>query len=436
MLLRVRSRSNGNDGCGVSSESLSVNPYNWPIGEHEGASAAIYARRSADDEKRGRSVGEQETAGRADCTAHRWSIKDVYCDDGYGASRFSGKQRNEWARLLEDLSAGQFDLLWIWETSRGDRELERWARLLNVCRSRGVLIHVYTHGRTYDVGNARDWRALAEDGVDNAYESEKISLRVRRSMAANDHYVARRVYQGQVYAGVWPPLVEEETFAAAQRVLTDPARHRTRPGKARWLLSWVAHCDVCGEPVEVRALPRRPGRVYGCRRGHAYIDREALDEVIIAMVCVRLVQPDVYATLSAQPDDAAVVQAREQVQTLKARLEEYYASAAAGRLSPTGLIKMEEQLLPMIAEAEQAAAALTLPSALRGFVPDSGVTDVADMRARWDALSLPAQKDVLRTLFERITIRRATIRGRGTAFDPDRVDAPWRTPDSSPAPTV
>ena len=73
----------------------------------------------------------------------------------------------------------------MWESSRGSRELEDWASFLNLCREHSVLIMVCTHGdRVYDVRNGRDWRTLAEDGVDSAYESEKISLRGRRAAAS------------------------------------------------------------------------------------------------------------------------------------------------------------------------------------------------------------------------------------------------------------
>ena len=51
-------------------------------------------------------------------------------------------------------------------------------------RSRGRE-HVTSHGRTYDLSNPRDWRSLAEDGVDSAYESEKSSQRIQRAMTAN-----------------------------------------------------------------------------------------------------------------------------------------------------------------------------------------------------------------------------------------------------------
>jgi hypothetical protein len=76
------------------------------------------------------------------------------------------------------------DVVVLWESSRGGRELEEWAAFLNACRRTGTGIYITTHGRLYDMANGRDWRSLAEDGVDSAYESEKTSVRIRRHVAA------------------------------------------------------------------------------------------------------------------------------------------------------------------------------------------------------------------------------------------------------------
>ena len=78
------------------------------------------------------------------------------------------------------LHAGLIDVIILWESSRGDRKLSEWSAFLDECRERGILIHVITHDRTYDLRIARDWRVLADDGVDSAYESEKISGRTKR----------------------------------------------------------------------------------------------------------------------------------------------------------------------------------------------------------------------------------------------------------------
>lgn len=144
----------------------------------------IYARRSAADEKAGRSVGEQETLGRADAERHQWTVAQVYTDDGRSASRFARKIRDEWGRLLADVEGGRLDVLWLWEVDRASRELEDWARFLNSCRRRKLLVHVHTHDRTYDPQVGRDWKTLAEDGVGAADASEKISVNVLRSLAA------------------------------------------------------------------------------------------------------------------------------------------------------------------------------------------------------------------------------------------------------------
>lgn len=54
-----------------------------------------------------------------------------------------------------------------------------------MCRRCGSLIHVTTHHRTYDMQRPCDWRTLADDGVDSAYEVEKTSHRIRRDIRAN-----------------------------------------------------------------------------------------------------------------------------------------------------------------------------------------------------------------------------------------------------------
>lgn len=77
------------------------------------------------------------------------------------------------------------DVLQLWESSRGSREQAEWATFLNLLRDCGVLLHVTSHHRLYDLSNPRDRRTLDEDGVDSAYESAKTSIRMTRHMAAN-----------------------------------------------------------------------------------------------------------------------------------------------------------------------------------------------------------------------------------------------------------
>ncbi|MEU4577452.1 recombinase family protein [Nonomuraea sp. NPDC023979] len=146
--------------------------------------AAIYDRVSDDRTRERRSVGQQNTANRAACSANGWVVAGVYEDNDLSASRFARGDRPDWERLLADLEPRRIDVLVMWEPSRGNRELEMWARLLNACRRRGTLIHITSHDHTYDVRKPRDWKALADEGVAAAYASEETSLRVLRDKAA------------------------------------------------------------------------------------------------------------------------------------------------------------------------------------------------------------------------------------------------------------
>jgi DNA invertase Pin-like site-specific DNA recombinase len=101
--------------------------------------------------------------------------------DGSSASRYATKGRDEWAELLRLVP--ELDVVVFWEPSRGDRTLSSWVAFLDLCRDHEVLVHATGHGTTYDPRKARDYRGLAEDGVDAAYESDKISMRTSRGMA-------------------------------------------------------------------------------------------------------------------------------------------------------------------------------------------------------------------------------------------------------------
>ena len=164
--------------------------------------AGVLGRVSHDKSGVERSVAEQQDGNRAECAANGWQVTGEY-EDAVSASRFATKAREDWPRLLADIEAGRLDVVVMWDPSRGSREPEDWFGFLRRCREHHVLIHVFTHHRTYDMANPRDWRTLADDGIDSAYESEKKSRDVKRALAANAaagrphapvRYGYRRVY--------------------------------------------------------------------------------------------------------------------------------------------------------------------------------------------------------------------------------------------------
>jgi site-specific DNA recombinase len=147
------------------------------VKEDGATQAVIYGRSSSAKQK---SIDDQQAENRAAAETHGWTVA-AELDDPSSASRYATKIRKNWATLLELLPAT--DVVILWEPSRGDRSLASWATFLDRCREHQVHIHAVAHGRTYDPRNARDYRSLAEDGVDSAFESDKISQRVLRGHA-------------------------------------------------------------------------------------------------------------------------------------------------------------------------------------------------------------------------------------------------------------
>lgn len=193
---------------------------------------AAYQRVSTKDQEAGR----QNEGNRATAARNGWQLAEY--EEALSASRFAGRaggaNRKEYRRLLADVRAGQIDVLILWESSRGDRQLTGWSTLLDAYREHGVLIHVTSEDYTYDVSKARDWKALAEAGIDSALESEKMSMRVtdgKRSRAA------KGVPQGSIAYGlrrIWDPAKpklnwlrdepDPETGPVAARIVREVAR--------------------------------------------------------------------------------------------------------------------------------------------------------------------------------------------------------------------
>ncbi|HEX6498704.1 MAG TPA: recombinase family protein [Micromonosporaceae bacterium] len=461
--------------------------------------AGIYARNSKD---KSRSVAEQEAENRRACQRHGWQVAVAY-SDGESASRFASRQRENWSRLLADLAAHRFDVLVLWEPSRGDRDPETWFPLLGRCRDGGVKLYITSHDRLYDPQNPRDWRSLAEDGIDSAYESEKMSMRLRRAHAAlaaagrpsghvpygylrryhpvtrtlveqepdpatapivrevitavgegvpisvlterlnqrgvpapgggrwdrkavrrlavNPVYFGKRRHRGVLHDAVWPALITDDVWYAAQRVLTDPARRTTRPGRARHLLTGIATCAVCASVLGAH------GGKYACQRfGCVTVKESAVDELIVDRIVDRLSQPDMREAFSlVAGSDAEVTAARAEVAELRARLDAAADQYAAGQISAATLARVEAQLTPRIDEAQRRAVRAATPPTLRVLLdPDVGI------RQAWDRLHMGARREVVRTLLTAIVVRPAARRGgNGARFDPGRVEVVWRTED-------
>lgn len=141
----------------------------------------LYGRQSAGKE---RSIREQLEDGQSRADVERWAIRNVYRDE-ISASRYAKKDRDEWPKLLAELKSADVDILWLWESSRGDRKASAWLAMLETCIESHVKIYIETARRLLDPSDDYDWEQLARMGVDSQSESNRFSYRVLRGLGRN-----------------------------------------------------------------------------------------------------------------------------------------------------------------------------------------------------------------------------------------------------------
>jgi DNA invertase Pin-like site-specific DNA recombinase len=488
--------------------------------------AGLYGRNSKGLDK---SIDDQLDEGREAAEERAWELVAEY-SDAVSASRFGTKVRKDWQRLLKDLDAGLLDVVITWEPSRADRDLETWVAFVAKCRARGVLVHITGEDDTLDARNPSHWRRLIEGGVDAAMESEKISKRVRRGVAAlavaggfhgdapygyervivgeratkhgpkpvkeqrphpehaqvvveiferiarNDPivaivrdlnergvlapagerwnrntvrniavkvaYIGQRSHKGEVHEGTWPGLVGADLFHAAGRVLADPARKKTQPGRMKYLLTYGVSTPCGGVVGFAGPLPGRQSTVgrYHCGTdGCVAIGQAEADEYLTRLVIKRVSRPDIRALFA--DDDEPTQRARDEAAALQAKLDEATESfyKLTGGISADRLAEIEAHLKPLIADAARRSVSTTAPRAMLDLM-DAGRFGEEMARPVWDALPVPARREVLKLIFADIHLgkpvtrltRWSTPEQRLTVAH-QRISVQFRTPAEPPS---
>jgi DNA invertase Pin-like site-specific DNA recombinase len=229
-------------------------------------------------------------------------------------------------------------------------------------------------------------------------------------------YIGKRRYNGgPLLDGNWPALVDEDVYWRAVAVLSDPARKTQadgrggiRPGRAKWLLSYVATCGKCGAPLAVTHRVRSAGRtaMYRCSssaRSCAYADVSWLDGVVVDAVIRHLADPERWKPEDDEQATAAQA-ARDEARAERARLASFEAAAVAGDLSAASFTRIASGIEERIAALETKATEATPLPALAELVGDARLWRVDpakeadrrfDMLERWERMPLAAQRKAI-----------------------------------------
>ena len=222
----------------------------------------------------------------------------------------------------------------------------------------------------------------------------------------------------------WPAILDSDTWRGVVAVLGDPARNTTTSRARKWLLSGLALCGVCGEPVRstVSAWGDRRAPAYVCPAGHVRRNAVELDDYVEAIVVERLSRPDAAELLAPdQTGDVAALHAQDA--GLRARLDEL------GRMFGDGVIdalQLASGTAAIRTQREDVTVALAASS--RGSVLQ-GVADAADSAKVWEGLDLSRRRAIVDVLLEVTILRtkRGGARRKGeTSFDPASVAIQWK----------
>jgi site-specific DNA recombinase len=139
--------------------------------------AAIYCRRS---QHGGRSVERQEQDGRRIAADKGWTVAAtaVY-KEWASASEFSKRARKEWARLLKDIEAGEFDAVIFYMEDRSSRHLLAAIQFVQACNAAGV-DKIVLPSYEYDLTDPDDRNRFYGEVLAAQREVAKMSKRMRR----------------------------------------------------------------------------------------------------------------------------------------------------------------------------------------------------------------------------------------------------------------
>jgi DNA invertase Pin-like site-specific DNA recombinase len=230
-------------------------------------------------------------------------------------------------------------------------------------------------------------------------------------------------HNGQIAAPAqWPAVVTENEWRAVAAILSDPGR-KTTPGPARrHLLTFIATCGVCGEPVfctTVGAGGKRR-KVYRCRkdtRGHVARDVATLDEYVTAWVIARLSRPDAAAVLRGGGGQDVMLELQREKAAIRALMKERDQLHTGRIITTEMLVEGMRKLKAELAQVEQKITEASRTDVLAPLVGDPARV--------WEGLSLDQRRAVIAAIMT-ITIMPAR-KGRPAGWKPGQ---PYFAPKS------
>lgn len=198
----------------------------------------MYLRASKDKSGKSISVGSQYDEGTEFFDEFGIKLFAVYSDNNLSGSVYATQGRDDYEQALDDLKSGRANLLWTFDHSRAQRDLEVYTRLRRICIEAGAM-WAYG-GRIYDMTDPADRKATARDAVDAEGVADTISIHTKRGKKSR---AKRGEHAGPIAYG-YRPVYSPETGRSLGWVIVDEERQVIRQ-IVEWCLdrkslNWIA----------------------------------------------------------------------------------------------------------------------------------------------------------------------------------------------------
>jgi DNA invertase Pin-like site-specific DNA recombinase len=239
-----------------------------------------------------------------------------------------------------------------------------------------------------------------------------------RDVLTNDRYGGVVTHNDQIIdvKPSWEPVIDKGTWlgwrsAAAKR------KRKSTFSAARYLLTGVARCGVCGAACFVKHRADK-GLSYFCSE-LACVQRSvpAVDSLVESIVIARLGMPDAREAL--RPPAESTTHLAQELEALVSRSDSLAILVADGTLSADAA---RDAAKPLRTRADALRAQIDAQQS-RMTIPDDLLT--GDVAEKWTALSLTKKRAVIRALM-RVSIDRQANPRR---FDPSAVRIEWLSGD-------
>jgi len=206
-----------------------------------------------------------------------------------------------------------------------------------------------------------------------------------RQLVLRERNAGLRIHQKQIIGkGDWEAVVSAETFERAAAILRNPRRRSSPTTRHRHLLSGIAKCGVCGGPLRIMVANGTRPKAYVCQECFKVRRKqEAVDKLIVDLVCARLAMPDAVAIFT--PDNEDTKELLEEAAALRARLNIVADRFADDEIDAEQLSRITAKYRPRLAEVE-----LLLRSARA--MPDLADLATEDIASRWQDVPLERRR--------------------------------------------